>query len=239
MEGKVFNTNNSGTCVVMDYQNYDNVLVRFIETGYTTLTSKDNLVRGKVKDYLSPSIYGQGVIGENFKLDESKSQCFQLWKNMLKRCYSKASIQDSPTYKECYVSDNFKYFTYFKDWCSNQIGFNVEGFELDKDILIKGNKLYSEDTCCFVPKEINLLLVKHDKGRGSFALGVDYHKTRKQFRARCGNKHLGWFSTEQDAFQAYKEAKEDYIKSLANKWKDQIDPRVYDALLRYEVEITD
>ena len=59
-------------------------------------------------------------------------------------------------------------------------------------------------------------------------------------KSRCGeNFYLGVFETEMEAFYAYKEAKEAYIKELANKWKDQIDPRAYDALMDYQIEITD
>ena len=239
MEGLVFNTNNSGNCVVVNYTNYDDVTVKFVETGYETKTRMDNLKLGKVKDYLHPSIYGKGILGEGFKQSESQSYSFQLWKNMLKRCYSEVSFKKSPSYEQCLTSETFNHYQQFKTWCNQQLGFGNTGWELDKDILVKGNKVYSEDTCCFVPKEINLLLVKHDKGRGNYSLGVDYHKSRKQFRTRCSDKHLGWFNTEIEAFNAYKTAKEDYIKSLANKWKDQIDPKVYEALMKYEVEITD
>ena len=239
MEGLVFNTNNSGVCVVVNYTNYDDVTVKFVETGYETKTRMDNLKLGKVKDYLHPSIYGKGVLGEGFKQSESQSYSFRLWKNMLKRCYSEVSFKKSPSYEQCLTSETFNDYQQFKTWCNSQLGFGNTGWELDKDILVKGNKVYSEDTCCFVPKEINLLLVKHDKGRGDYLLGVDYHKNRKQFRARCSDKHLGWFNTELEAFYAYKQAKETYIKEVANKWKDQIDPKVYNALMKYEVEITD
>lgn len=239
MEGLIFSTNNSGNCVVVNYTNYDDVTVKFVETGYETKTRMDNLKLGKVKDYLHPSIYGKGILGEGFKQSDSQSYSFQLWKNMLKRCYSEVSFKKSPSYEQCLTSETFNHYQQFKTWCNQQLGFGNTGWELDKDILVKGNKVYSEDTCCFVPKEINLLLVKHDKGRGNYSLGVDYHKSRKQFRARCSDKHLGWFNTEIEAFNAYKQSKEDYIKEVANKWKDQIDPRVYEALMKYEVEITD
>lgn len=239
MEGLIFSTNNSGNCVVVNYTNYDDVTVKFVETGYETKTRMDNLKLGKVKDYLHPSIYGKGILGEGFKQSDSQSYSFQLWKNMLKRCYSEVSFKKSPSYEQCLTSETFNHYQQFKTWCNQQLGFGNTGWELDKDILVKGNKVYSEDTCCFVPKEINLLLVKHDKGRGNYSLGVDYHKSRKQFRARCSDKHLGWFNTEIEAFNAYKQSKEAHIKEVANKWKDQIDPRVYEALMKYEVEITD
>lgn len=71
-----------------------------------------------------------------------------------------------PTYKDCEVSENFKSYEYFYEWCNKQIGFGNEYWQLDKDLLIKGNKVYSENTCHFIPKEINLVLTKSDKKRG-------------------------------------------------------------------------
>lgn len=249
MIGTVFKTNNSGECIVVDYVNYENVTVEFVETGYKAKTRMDNLIRGKVKDYLSPSLYGVGIIGCEVSTKERKSKIFSYWNNMLKRCYCNKSLEVSPSYEDCQVSENFKNYQYFKEWCFQQIGFeevdrNGKSFQLDKDILVKGNRIYSEDTCCFVPKEINMFSVIRAKDRGECLIGVGYKPKRKQFRARCRtgyskDGHLGWFSTEIEAFHAYKVAKEDYGKTLANKYKDQIDPRVYEALMKYQVEITD
>ena len=141
------------------------------------------------------------------------------------------------------MSDNFKYYPYFKNWCSKQVGFGNKGWQLDKDILIKGNKIYSEDTCCFVPAEINSLFIKCDRSRGEYPIGVNYHKRDRKYVAKISrfkeDIHLGYFYTPDEAFNAYKEAKEAYIKEVANKWKDQIDLRVYEALMNYQVEITD
>ena len=47
------------------------------------------------------------------------------------------------------------------------------------------------------------------------------------------------FNLTPRAKKAYKTAKEFYIKEVADKWKDKIDPRAYDALYKYQVEITD
>lgn len=124
-----------------------------------------------------------------------------------------------------------------------QIGFGVEGFRLDKDILFKGNKLYSEETCVFVPHQINSLLVNVKRARGNYPIGVHFSKSAGKFIAQCSVKgkrlHLGVYNTEQAAFEAYKAYKEDVLKLLANEYKDVIDERVYSVLLNYNVEITD
>jgi hypothetical protein len=103
--------------------------------------------------------------------------------------------------------------------------------------------VYSSDTCCFVPQEINSLFTLSNKARGDYPIGVSYVKASKKFKATVNingnNKHLGYHKTPELAFLAYKEAKESYIKEMANKYKDEITIECYDALMNYEVEITD
>ena len=142
------------------------------------------------------------------------------------------------------MSDKFKSYEYFYEWCHNQIGFGECGFQLDKDLLVKGNKVYSENTCVFIPKEINILLTKRDASRGKYLIGVSWNKTGNAFKARVSknkgrSEYLGSFKTELEAFNAYKEAKESFIKEQAEKWKGKIDERAYNALMSYEVDITD
>ena len=95
----------------------------------------------------------------------------------------------------------------------------------------------------FVPNEINLLPVKCDSSRGKYIVGTSYHNNHKKFAANLSingkTTHIGLFNTELEAFYAYKAAKEAYIKEVANRWKGKIDPRAYDALMNYQVEITD
>ena len=163
---------------------------------------------------------------------------------MLQRCYSDNSKKKSPTYEGCEVSSKFKSYEYFYEWRNKQIGFDNQGWHLDKDLLVKGNKVYSEYTCVFLPDEINKLLVKSDKKRGKHLIGVYWCKKGKAFKAQVSknkgkSEYLGSFKTELEAFNAYKEAKESFIKEQANKFKSQIDPRAYNALMNYQVEITD
>ena len=139
------------------------------------------------------------------------------------------------------MSENFKDYSFFYEWCNSQIGFGGYGWQLDKDILVKGNKVYSEHSCVFVPQEINTLFVKCNKSRGKYPIGVTYSRGVFIAQITKGGKRnsLGYFETVEEAFQAYREAKEDYIKVVADKWKDKIDPRVYKAMYEYEVEWDD
>ncbi len=242
--GKVFTSNKHGDFMVTNYQNYDNVTVKFLNTGYVTTTQLYHIKDGSIKDRLSPSVYGVGIIGDAIaSLNGAKLKEYRVWRGLLGRCYNEKTKLRSISYVDCSASDNFKYYPFFKDWCHDQIGFGEEGFELDKDILVKGNKTYSEDTCVFVPKEINLLFCKSNNIRGDYPIGVKFCNISNKFKAAItrNNKqfHLGSFSTPEEAFLAYKEAKEQQIKVVANRWKDQIDIRVYEALMNWEVDITD
>ena len=240
--GEVFPTEKYGNLIITEYVNCYEVYVKFLETGYETKSRLGDIKRGKVKDRFSPSVCGVGIVGNEITHDNNVAlKEYYLWHNMLVRCYGERLHKKYPTYLNCSASENFKHYPYFKEWCNNQVGFGNEGWTLDKDILVKGNKLYSEDTCCFVPSEINKLFVKNDAKRGECPIGVS--RRRKAFLATikvAGKKvNLGIHSTKEIAFQAYKEAKENYIKDVANKWKGQLDERVYESLMNYEVEIDD
>lgn len=169
---------------------------------------------------------------------------YATWMQMLTRCYSERYIKATPTYKDCLVCNEWKRYSNFEKWFNDPENGYKDGYCLDKDILVKGNKLYSPDTCCFVPNEINALFIKHDSKRGKYPIGVSLHN--KKYCARInmfqkGSIWLGTFDTPKLAFEAYKKAKESYIKDMAkNYYKEgRITKRVYDALMRYEVEITD
>ena len=194
-------------------------------------------------------IYG---VGYNNGLRKTRVNGIQLkeyktWLRMIRRCYDIKSHSRQPTYKDCEVSDFFKSYSNFYEWCQDQIGFNCDDYELDKDLLVKNNKTYSEHSCIFLPKTINSVLTKCNTSRGLLPLGVTYFPQTNKYRARVRNGQenlkssgsLGLFNTEIEAFNAYKSAKESYLKELAEKWKDKIDPRVYEAMYNYQVEITD
>ena len=242
--GETYKSKNSGYFVVTDYQGYYKVHVKFVETGYETVVSSYRLKDGAIKDRLLPSIYNVGIVGDE-KLSKNgiKLKEYKVWRAMLQRCYNEKTIVINPTYIDCEVSDGFKIFPNFKHWCQKQIGFNDCGFQLDKDLLYKGNKLYSEENCVFIPQEINLLFVQSKATRGECPVGVSYNKSNGLFRSSMTKYgkffQVGYFKTPEEAFSAYKIAKEEHIKVLANKWKDKIDPRAYETLMNYQVDITD
>ena len=248
--GKVCKSKSSGDFKVLKYNDARDVEIQFLNSGYETVAELGHIRNGNVKDLYVPSVYGVGVLGAKYSptINGVLTKEYTLWRDMLKRCYSDTSKKRNPTYEGCDVSNNFKSYEYFYEWCHKQIGFGNDGngnpFQLDKDLLVKGNRVYSESTCVFIPSEINSLLTKCTASRGKHLIGVSWHKTRKAFvatvnKSKGKREHLGYFKTEIEAFNAYKQAKEVFIKEQANEWKDQIDNRAYNALMNYTVEIDD
>jgi hypothetical protein len=156
-------------------------------------------------------------VGYNDLTLKGNEKVYQQWTNMLNRCYDPKFHIKNPTYKGCYVCEEWLTFSKFKEW------FNVNnriGMQNDKDILNKGNKIYCPEYCRFVPQEINKLLNGYDNGRGKYKPGVSWNKRAQKYSAQINRgddkEHIGLFATEQEAFNAYKIEKELWIKSRAD-----------------------
>lgn len=208
---------------------------------------------GHVMNPYYKSLYGVGYYGGEIPKHSTNLdyKCWDTWKGMLERCYNKKRIETQPTYKDCTVCEEWHNYQNFKIWFNEnfiELKNKNERVCLDKDILVKGNKVYSPETCCFVPNEINVLFTKTNKNRGLYPIGVYYKKKLNKYIAQCSEKigrdkkqqkHLGVFNTPKEAFEAYKQYKEMYIKKVADKYKGQIKDNVYEALYKWEVEIND
>ena len=196
---------------------------------------------------MSKLVYGVGFNDKTrpSSVDGKPVKEYDLWRSMLQRCFSEKEQARFPTYKGCNVSDNFLHYSFFYDWCQKQIGFgkvDEKGriWQLDKDLLFIGNKTYSETTCVFVPNEINTFLVDSGAKRGDYPVGVNFNKYHGKYNALCSlngkQQHLGYFDTPQEAFDAYKLFKEALCKQLALKWKEKIDPRLFNAMMSWSVK---
>ena len=245
-ESKVYPSNRFGDIKILEYKNNKQVVIMFLNTGFITEESMGVIRSGHIRDSSLPTTCGFGYIDiEGASIGRHMTKEYRLWNNMVNRCYNEKELSRNPTYKDCHVSEDWRYLSNFKEWCNNQIGFGNQGWELDKDLLSKDCKIYSEHTCVFVPPEINGFLLNGNSYRGDLPVGVILDKGAKKprYRARLskyGKYHCyGSYSNPTDAFYAYKQAKEDFAKELAEKWKAQIDPRAYNALMNYQVEITD
>lgn len=183
-------------------------------------------------------LYGIGI--NDLEFGEYQTKCYELWAGMLFRCYSRRFS----SYKNVTVCDEWLTLSNFKKWFENPENGYREGYHLDKDILVKGNKVYSPETCCFVPTAINSLLVFCCQSKRGKVIGVG-REGKNGYRAsitKYGKSiRIGCYSTIEEAFAAYKETKEAYIKEVAQEYYNRglIAKKVYDALMRYKVEITD
>lgn len=161
---------------------------------------------------------------------------------MINRCYNKKFLERQKQYKECTVCEEWLNYSNFKVWYDQN---KVSGmsFDLDKDILFKGNKVYSPETCCFVPHAINTLFLGTKAARGNFPIGVYCDKDSKKYRAEMSfmgrQIKLGCFDTAESAFNRYKKYKEDFIRDMAEQYKDKISHKVYEAMLKWQIEIDD
>ena len=189
------------------------------------------------------TVHGVGLLDVDFVTRISGASVWQheLWRGMLKRCFSKHTYIKDPTYVDVTVCDEWLSFANFIEWCNKEVGYKGKpvGLELDKDILAIGNKVYSKDTCCFVPHQINSLFCAAGAKRGKHPIGVKEVKGRFVARLKMyGRKvNVGSYDTPERAFQAYKIAKESHVKSMALQYKDVLRPDVFDALMVWQVDI--
>lgn len=201
------------------------------------------------RNSLDKKIYGNGYIGIGDETCTINILMYKCWESMIERCFSEKYKEKQPTYKDVTCCDKWLNYQNFAKWYyDNFYQIENERMELDKDILLKGNKIYSPDTCIFVPSRINSLFVKCDKARRDNPIGVNYRKDNGKYVARCNilnsnmkneRIYLGQYLTSNEAFNVYKQFKENYIKQVADKYKNKIPNKLYIALYNWIVEITD
>lgn len=182
--------------------------------------------------------YNSGGL-HSIKEDGKASRSYRLWLCILQRCYSDEYQNRNPTYIGCTVCEEWLDFQVFAEWCKGN-KYHLSGYDLDKDLLVKGNKIYSPETCVFVPQHINTLLNSCASSRGKHPRGIYFNKPRGKYLARFSaeskSQHLGYFACPNEAYRAYVAAKEIYVKEVANKYRDNIDPRIYEILMTWTVE---
>ena len=238
--------------VIKEYRkNYD-IDVYFPEYNWTfENTTYQNFKKGTIKCPYEPRYYGKGYLGEGeYKVKEKGKlkREYLIWHSMLQRCYDPKYQERYPTYKGCKVEEYLLNFQHMGEWIEeNYYEVAGERMHLDKDILCKGNKVYSREICIFVPQRINKLFTKCDKNRGKNPIGVSPTSSGK-YRAYCCDengkyKHLGSYSTEEEAFLVYKNYKERVIKEVIDSYEGIIPEPFYsrlrEVMYNYRVEIDD
>lgn len=231
---------------IIEYRNYDDIDVYFEEYNYTkTNVEYGSFKRGTTLCPYDCRTYGVGYLGEGkYKASENgkNTKCYNTWMQMIRRCYSKKFQERNPTYKDCEVCPEWHNFQVFAEWYyENYYEIDKEVMCLDKDILCKGNKVYSPETCVFVSNRINVLFIKADSKRGDLPIGVRKYKNTYVAQMNVNGKmtHLGYFDTPHEAFLMYKLNKELALHIIANEYKNEIPSKLYEAMINYKVEEND
>lgn len=236
--GKIYKTNNCGECFIIDYQKGGKLKVMFYD-GTIVKCSLKQLQLGNVRNQNAKTVRGIGYFGYGKYSYSKNRELTCTWRCLIGR------VGCIDNYEDVTLCEEWLCFQNFAEWYVNQKGYDL-GWQIDKDIIVKGNRHYSPETCALVPQNINNLFTKSDNNRGDCPLGVskvvlkcglvkyitdvhDLNGTRFKFRS----------DTVEEAFMLYKTHKEARIKHIAEQYKDQIDDRVYNAMMNWVVEITD
>ena len=250
--------NNQGSLMkVIEYKDCHNVTIEFQdEYKYKTLTQWKKVENGQIRNPYFPSVFNVGMTGEKYKtiINNKMPKEYNTWREMLRRCYDEETKEKHPTYKNVTCCKEWLLYENFYEWLHEQENFekwiNDKRSALDKDILVKGNKIYSPDTCCLVPQYVNTLFIKKDANRGDLPIGVFYNIKQQRYyvmismlkNEKIYRRNAGYYPTPEDAFYlGYKPTKENYIKKIAQEEYENgnITKRCYEAMMNYQVEITD
>ena len=250
--------NNKGYLMkCIQYNNYHDILIEFQDKYKAIIhTNWQHFENGTAGNPYEPTVQNVGIIGNKYPCTNKgqSTKEFNVWQSMINRCFSQKFKKDNPTYKDVTCCEEWLLFENFYEWLHSQENFdkwfNNDQWALDKDILVKGNKIYSPDTCTLIPIYINSIFTSSNKIRGNLPIGVSKRDDREGYMALTiygRKKHRAKTSayaypTPEDAFYlGYKPYKEAYIKQIAQEEyeKGNITEKCYDAMMSYQVEITD
>lgn len=252
---KIYTNNKGEEFIIVEYNNATDVTVMFLDEYRTKIhTQFYNIKKGIVRNPYFSNIYNVGYIGVGKHIPTIKRRAthkYETWRDMIRRCHSENFHKRNSAYIGTTMCKEWYNFQIFGDWYDENY-YEIKGqvMNLDKDIIVKGNKFYSPETCVFVPSCINSVFTKSDKARGECVIGVNFHSRDKVFEANCNDMfldkpmkkpsiYLGRFDNENDAFLVYKNYKENYIKRVADFYKESIPNKLYEAMYNWVVESTD
>lgn len=232
---------------IISYRSSTDIDVKF-EDGYISKHRRYNEFKTReIKSLLFPSVFNIGYLGDGeYKIknkDGKYEDSYLKWMYMIRRCYDEKFKKKRPSYIGCIVCEEWHNYQNFAKWYEeNSYILGEENMHLDKDLLRNGNKIYSPDTCLIVPSRINMLFFKKEKENG---METGVIKKGKRFQARICDAYnkksrtIGIFDTKEDAFEAYKENKELYIKQVADEYKEKypdFPKKVYESMYKYKIK---
>lgn len=227
--GKIFPTKD-GDVFVLEIQHANRVRIIFLEYPCELFVRSGNLKTGGIHNPIKPNVCGVGFLGIGphvAKRDYIPNPTHQVWHDMLKRAYTPRTTEEARNYAGTSVHPHWHNFQNFADWYHERVDrFGSVDFtwQLDKDLLVPGNRQYGPDACCMVPKHVNTLFTDHAFGRGKYPLGVS--KDERQRGAKyiasvsgsAKSRRIGRYHTIPDAQRAYWSEKFRVIQETAIRY---------------------
>ena len=242
-------TNKQGVVMtIIEYRNSKDIDVEF-EDGYILKNVRyDHFKDRSLKSLLSKSVNGVGFIGVGeykCSINSKITREYNAWEHMIKRCVDEKFKSKNATYVDCSISEEFLNFQEFARFYTENKWTDEVNLIPDKDIKIKGNKLYSKETVLLVDARINSLFTQRTNDRGKYLIGVT--KKHGKFYARMSDGKgdmvfIGSYDNEMEAFYAYKREKEKFIKQVADEYRAKypsFPTKIYDAMCAWEVDVND
>jgi len=167
------------------------------------------LKKGRVYYPYAPVVQGIGYYGESLDKNEGISKAHKRWLHLMERAYSDKYHQIYNTYKNVTVCKEWHNFQNYLEWDKNNY---KEGYSLDKDLLsFKNAKIYSPETCIFIPPALNSFLTNKQSTNTSNYTGVSWDKEKNKWKASIsteeGKKSLGYYTDPKVAYIVYKKAR--------------------------------
>lgn len=230
--GSVLSSNSFGDFLILGYEikpygNRDRkmVKIKFVETDYETFTEPYFAVKGLVRDPFYPKVYGKGFIGSPKPVEAKHKKCHEVWQDMFYRCYGN-NVVNKRLYKDVKVCEEWHNFQNFIPWFEDNY---IEGYRLDKDLKILDSKLYSPETCTFVPHRVNSFVTNRLK------VGVSYCSSNDTWKAQCANNghnhQIGNYKSKELAVEKYKNFKLRLLSELRDEYPEVITDIIFNNIV--------
>jgi hypothetical protein len=225
---------------IVEFRNKYDMVVEFQnEFKNRVQTYYQNFIKGRVRDRFTRNICGVGYVGigeytaSNYKDSSCKnSKQYKVWYALLERCYKEEIRSKYPAYIGCSVTEEWLNFqNFYKWWDENWYDVGEGRMHIDKDILIKNNKIYGSEYCLFVPQRINMIFMNKER-KDDLPTGIT-RNTSGTYVSHYNGTRYGTYKTLDEAVSEYEKQKRKHIKQVADEYGDKLPIKVYNALINY------
>lgn len=231
-EGHIFTMANGEKLEVLHYENAKTIVVAFCDDKtFPFIAHIGNLRKGKYKNPYTKSVYGVGYIGCGEFSPARDRKAYKSWLGMVRRVFDDYAKTRRPSTVDLLMANEWRCFQNFASWATKQKGYDISGFELDKDLLIYGNNIYRGEYCCFLPREINTALPKRNSSTAKVypyrdcnnSLYTLYQSQSRDYKRGIRISIKGSFS---ECYNWKRKATQNLLLCLMEKYKDSLDERV-------------